>query len=110
MGTLDDEIRRHGKKAFDIDDVTLDKALESLEIDGFVQKDGDSYDITKQGVAVIDDMIDHGMKVNLVCLECRLVHAENIDGIIVRTTKAGFCRVCQGELMWEPVKGERLGK
>jgi predicted transcriptional regulator len=104
MGS-NDEIRRHAKKAMDITDDKIDAALDSLEMDGFLHKDGDDYSISSKGVQIIESSIDSGMKVQLVCLECRTVFVKEEEAKIVKLVHAGLCSLCKGKLMWEPLRG-----
>lgn len=100
-----DEIKRHAKKAMNITDERIDAALDSLEEDGFLHKDGDDYSISSKGVQIIEASIDSGMKVQLVCLECRTVFVKEAEAKIVKLGHPGLCSVCQGKLMWEPLRG-----
>lgn len=108
MGNKSEEIRRHAKKALNITDDKIDSALDSLEMDGFVQKDGDDYSISDKGIQIIEATIDAGMKVQLVCLECRTVFVKKEEAKMAKLVNAGNCSLCQGKLMWEPLRGQGI--
>ena len=106
MANRNEEIKRQAKKAMNITDEKIDAALDSLEIDGFLRKDGDDYSLSSKGVQIIEATIDAGMKVQLVCLECRTVFVKEEEAKIVKLVSPGLCSLCQGKMMWEPLRGQ----
>lgn len=91
-----------------ITDDKIDAALNSLELDGFLSKDGDDYSLSSKGVQIIEATIESGMKVQLVCLECRTVFVKEEKAKMVKLVSPGRCSLCQGKLMWEPLRGQGI--